>query len=160
MADFACQLFSCAFLPSSFSMTMNTFAMAAYLKEKWYTHRLSANYFHTFDKYFFRFFAIFFTCVSAMVGWPFAAVLGFPIVAEMLIFRARRLFLRFVGWSALSTAIVLPPLYFVDSYYYGKSVIVSFFLTFISVVFQYTFFIVSNEIWNKKFKNTLCFLLF
>lgn len=28
--------FSCAFLPSSFSMTMNTFAMAAYLREKWY----------------------------------------------------------------------------------------------------------------------------
>uniref|UniRef100_A0A915E6S3 Mannosyltransferase n=1 Tax=Ditylenchus dipsaci TaxID=166011 RepID=A0A915E6S3_9BILA len=95
---------SCAFLPSSFSMIMNAFAMAAYLQEKW-------------------FWAIFCTCVSALVGWPFAAVLGLPIALEMLVFRAKRLGLRFILFSMASAAIVLPALYFVDSFYYGKPVI-------------------------------------
>ncbi|VDM57099.1 unnamed protein product [Angiostrongylus costaricensis] len=55
---------STAFLPSSFAMTMNMYAMAAFLNEKW-------------------FYAIFCTAVSTIVGWPFAAVLGLPIVVDM-----------------------------------------------------------------------------
>ncbi|CAD5212239.1 unnamed protein product [Bursaphelenchus okinawaensis] len=93
-----------AFLPSSFSMTMNTFAMAAYLQEYW-------------------FIAIFFTAFSALCGWPFAVVLGLPIVLEMVVIRTRLLFLRFVGYALLSGAIIFVPMYLVDSFYYGKPVI-------------------------------------
>ncbi|KAK6025100.1 plasmid Maintenance Protein, partial [Ostertagia ostertagi] len=93
---------STAFLPSSFSMTMNMYAMAAFLNEKW-------------------FYAIFCTAISALVGWPFAAVLGLPIVAEMLIIRPN---LRmFWYYAAVSGILVCGSLLSVDSYYYGKQVL-------------------------------------
>ncbi|VDL82642.1 unnamed protein product [Nippostrongylus brasiliensis] len=112
---------STAFLPSSFAMAMNMYAMAAFLNEKW-------------------FYAIFATAVSALVGWPFAAVLGLPIVAEMLILRPKyassslniafiRIFNYIFRWkmfwyyAAMSGILVCGSLLTVDSYYYGKRVL-------------------------------------
>ncbi|WKX93807.1 hypothetical protein Q1695_011237 [Nippostrongylus brasiliensis] len=93
---------STAFLPSSFAMAMNMYAMAAFLNEKW-------------------FYAIFATAVSALVGWPFAAVLGLPIVAEMLILRPK--WKMFWYYAAMSGILVCGSLLTVDSYYYGKRVL-------------------------------------
>ncbi|KAK6735536.1 hypothetical protein RB195_018628 [Necator americanus] len=103
---------STAFLPSSFTMVMNMYAAAAFLEEKWFS-------------------AIFCTAISALVGWPFAAVLGLPIVVEMLIFRSK--LKMFSYFTALAGIIVGGSLFSVDSYYYGKRVLVgshciSFFL--------------------------------
>jgi alpha-1,2-mannosyltransferase len=93
-----------AFLPSSFSMIMNMFAMAFWLREKWAL-------------------AIFCTAVSALVGWPFAAVLGLPIVVEMLLIRRGEYIWKFIKSAFASGILVLAILYTVDSHYYGKTVI-------------------------------------
>ncbi|KAK6735527.1 hypothetical protein RB195_018628 [Necator americanus] len=93
---------STAFLPSSFTMVMNMYAAAAFLEEKWFS-------------------AIFCTAISALVGWPFAAVLGLPIVVEMLIFRSK--LKMFSYFTALAGIIVGGSLFSVDSYYYGKRVL-------------------------------------
>ncbi|KAJ1346047.1 hypothetical protein KIN20_000717 [Parelaphostrongylus tenuis] len=93
---------STAFLPSSFAMTMNMYAMAAFLNEKW-------------------FYAIFCTAVSALVGWPFAAVLGLPVVVDMLIFRPKMK--MFWYFAAISGIFVGGTILTVDTYYYGKRVL-------------------------------------
>nr|CDJ91310.1 Alg9 mannosyltransferase domain containing protein [Haemonchus contortus] len=93
---------SAAFLPSSFAMAMNMYAMAAFLNEKW-------------------FYATFCTAVSALVGWPFAAVLGLPIVVDMLILRPNPK--MFFHYAAISGLVVCASLLSVDSYYYGKRVL-------------------------------------
>ncbi|VDM40942.1 unnamed protein product [Toxocara canis] len=95
---------SCAFLPSSFSMSLNTFAMAAYIEDNW-------------------FLSIMFTAVSAMVGWPFAAVLGLPIVLEMLVVRPKRLFVLFLNYAIMCGGLTIIALVLIDSYYYGKTVL-------------------------------------
>lgn len=71
-----------------------------------------------------RFLAVLFTAISALVGWPFAAILGVPIFIEMFILRFRHLAFRFVLYSALSAVLVLLPMHFTDTFYYGKPVIV------------------------------------
>uniref|UniRef100_A0AC35GNY2 Mannosyltransferase n=1 Tax=Panagrolaimus sp. PS1159 TaxID=55785 RepID=A0AC35GNY2_9BILA len=93
-----------AFLPSSFSMVMNMFSMAFWLREKW-------------------FLAILCTAISALVGWPFAAVLGLPIVVEMLLIRRGEYIFKFFKSAIASGIIVLAILYTIDSHYYGKTVI-------------------------------------
>uniref|UniRef100_A0A914HFI9 Mannosyltransferase n=1 Tax=Globodera rostochiensis TaxID=31243 RepID=A0A914HFI9_GLORO len=71
---------SCAFLPSSFSMALNALAMALWLREQWFLSILTAS--------------------SALVGWPFAALLGLPIVLQMLLLRSQ-LALKFVLYSSI-----------------------------------------------------------
>lgn len=97
---------SCAFLPSSFGMAMMAFSTSAYLQEQW-------------------FLAILCTAISALLGWPFTAILGFPIVAEMLLIRYKQLALKFITYALVCGTVVLAPMYAMDSYLYGKSVIVS-----------------------------------
>uniref|UniRef100_A0A0K0D916 Mannosyltransferase n=1 Tax=Angiostrongylus cantonensis TaxID=6313 RepID=A0A0K0D916_ANGCA len=92
---------STAFLPSSFAMTMNMYAMAAFLNEKFY--------------------AIFCTAVSTLVGWPFAAVLGLPIVVDMMILRPK--LKMFWYFAAISGIFVGGTVLTVDTYYYGKRVL-------------------------------------
>lgn len=84
---------------------MASFAIAFYLKEQWFLSILS-------------------TAISAMMGWPFAAILGFPIVVEMLIVRFKHLSIKFILYALLSGVLVFIPMFLIDSYYYGKSVIV------------------------------------
>uniref|UniRef100_A0A915Q075 Mannosyltransferase n=1 Tax=Setaria digitata TaxID=48799 RepID=A0A915Q075_9BILA len=98
------KLFSCAFLPSSFSMSANLFAIAAYIKEEW-------------------FLAISFTALSALVSWPFAALLGLPIVLEMLIVQPRELAFMFCNYALISGAAIIAALVIVDSYYFGHIVL-------------------------------------
>ncbi|EFO27810.1 plasmid Maintenance protein containing protein [Loa loa] len=95
---------SCAFLPSSFSMSANLFAIAAYINEEWPI-------------------AISFTALSALVSWPFAAILGLPIVLEMLVVRPRELAFAFCNYALISGSIIIITLVIVDSYYFGKIVL-------------------------------------
>uniref|UniRef100_A0A7E4W837 Mannosyltransferase n=1 Tax=Panagrellus redivivus TaxID=6233 RepID=A0A7E4W837_PANRE len=93
-----------AFLPSTFAMIMNMFALAFWLQERWFWSILSV-------------------ATGALVGWPFAAVLGLPIVLEMVVLRRHQLFWTFVKYAAVAGSLVLSALYTVDSHYYGKHVI-------------------------------------
>lgn len=95
---------SCAFLPSSFSMALNTFALAAYMNQQW-------------------FLSILCTAISALVGWPFAAILGLPVITHMLVVAPRRLWFLFITYSLWAGTAVICALFFVDSYYYGKYVL-------------------------------------
>ncbi|XP_046734487.1 alpha-1,2-mannosyltransferase ALG9 [Diprion similis] len=93
---------SAAFLPSSFSMYLSTVAIAA-----WYDRKYEL--------------AIFTTAISSLLGWPFAVLLGIPIAIEML-FR-RREWLQFVKWAALSGIVILAPMVWFDSVFFGKLVV-------------------------------------
>ncbi|KJH43721.1 plasmid Maintenance Protein [Dictyocaulus viviparus] len=98
---------SSAFLPSSFAMTMNMYAMAAFLNEKCASHH--------------RFYAIICTAISALIGWPFAAILGMPVVIDMLFFRPKvKMFWYFTSLSGIFVGGILLSF---DSYYYGKRVL-------------------------------------
>ncbi|KAJ8683636.1 hypothetical protein QAD02_019428 [Eretmocerus hayati] len=93
---------SAAFLPSSFSMYLSTTAIAA-----WYSRKYEV--------------AIFTTAISSLLGWPFAALLGVPIAFDML-FRRQEWF-RFFKWAIISAVVILGPMVWIDSIYYGKLVI-------------------------------------
>ncbi|KAK0171720.1 hypothetical protein PV328_005138 [Microctonus aethiopoides] len=93
---------SAAFLPSSFSMYLSTIATAA-----WYARKYEL--------------AIFATAISSLLGWPFAALLGAPIAIDMLI--RKKEWVKFIKWSILSAIIILIPMAWIDSTYYGKLVI-------------------------------------
>ncbi|KAL7076447.1 hypothetical protein ACQ4LE_004762 [Meloidogyne hapla] len=95
---------SCAFLPSSFSMALNSFASAFYLLEYWS-------------------FSIFCTAISALIGWPFSAILGLPIVLEMLIIKRRKLALKFLFYSIIFGLSICLLLFIVDTHFFGKPVL-------------------------------------
>lgn len=90
---------STALLPSSFSMIFGNAALSAWWCQK---YRL----------------AIFFTAISALLGWPFAAVIGLPIAIEM-IFR-QKMVKTFILWTLISGLTILIPMILIDSSYYGK----------------------------------------
>lgn len=96
-----------AFLPSTFSMVMNMYSIAFWLKEKWTP-------------------AIACTAISALVGWPFAAVLGLPVVLEMVCIRRGEHLTKFIKVTIISGIAILAVLYTIDSHYYGKTVLASF----------------------------------
>ncbi|CAK5069353.1 unnamed protein product [Meloidogyne enterolobii] len=95
---------SCAFLPSSFSMSLNACASAFYLFEYWSL-------------------SIFCTAISALIGWPFSAILGLPIVIEMLIIRKRKLALKFLFYSILFGVSICLLLFVVDTHFFGRPVL-------------------------------------
>lgn len=81
-------------------------------------------------KFFYRFMAVSFTALSALVSWPFAAILGLPVVLEMLIIRPRELAVNFLHYALMSGTALIAALIFVDSYYFGRTVLVSSFFLF------------------------------
>lgn len=93
---------SAALLPSSFSMYFTTAALAA-----WWNQRYSL--------------AIFMIALSALLGWPFAALLGLPIVYDMLVVQKK--FRTFAFWTVISGVTILIPMIVIDSSYFGKFVV-------------------------------------
>lgn len=93
---------STAFLPSTFAMYAFTGACAAWWMEKYPL-------------------AVFLTAIGALLGWPFAALLGLPIAYDMLI--RRKMYLDFVQWAGISACVILVPMTIIDSSYYGRTVI-------------------------------------
>ncbi|XP_037951911.1 alpha-1,2-mannosyltransferase ALG9 [Teleopsis dalmanni] len=90
---------STALLPSSFSMYFGCAALAAWWQEKYSL-------------------AIFLVALSALLGWPFAALIGVPLVLDMLI--RKHQWKTFLTWSAISAATIAIPMIVIDSSYFGK----------------------------------------
>ena len=90
-----------AFLPSSFSLQFVTLAYAA-----WWNQNLKLS--------------VLCIAISALVGWPFSAALGFPIAFD-IIFLQRR-FRLFAATSMVSSLLIGSALIAVDSYYFGRLV--------------------------------------
>lgn len=93
---------SIALLPSSFSMYLTMAAMTA-----WWHQRYKL--------------AILFVALSALLGWPFAALVGLPVAVDMLY--KRRMFKTFALWSGIALVTILIPMAVIDSSYFGKVVL-------------------------------------
>jgi len=92
---------STAFLPSTTSMYLTMVSHGAWFRKSYPL-------------------AIFATALSALLSWPFAALLGLPIAID-LVLRKRRLML-FAKWSVISAFVILLPQVSIDSDFYGKFV--------------------------------------
>ena len=88
-----------AFLPSSFALQFVTLAYAA-----WWNKNLKLS--------------VFCVAISALIGWPFSAALGFPIAVDIIFIQRR--FRLFVATSMLSLFLIGSALIAVDSYYFGR----------------------------------------
>lgn len=61
---------------------------------------------------------IFLTALSALLGWPFSAVLGLPLVYDVVV-RQKKI-RTFIFWSFISAATILIPMTVIDSSYFGN----------------------------------------
>ncbi|XP_056006211.1 alpha-1,2-mannosyltransferase ALG9-like [Ostrea edulis] len=93
---------STAFLPSSFCMYMTLLSMGA-----WFQEHLQV--------------AILSTAASAILGWPFAGILGAPIAGDILLRKKELQF--FIKWCLMALVLFLLPSMQTDFHYYGKLVI-------------------------------------
>lgn len=93
---------STAYLPSSFCMYMTLLSMGA-----WFLGHLQV--------------AILSTAASAILGWPFAGIIGVPIALDLLL--RRRHYGFFIKWCMVALVLFLVPSIQVDFHYYGKLVI-------------------------------------
>ncbi|GAB1611180.1 alpha-1,2-mannosyltransferase ALG9-like [Argonauta hians] len=93
---------SCSsYLPSSFSMYLIMVAMGAWYQKSYHI-------------------AILGVAASALIGWPFSAVLGVPIACDVLLKKKLKYFLY---WCCVALILFLVPVVVIDSYYYDKLVI-------------------------------------
>uniref|UniRef100_A0A915MDC0 Mannosyltransferase n=1 Tax=Meloidogyne javanica TaxID=6303 RepID=A0A915MDC0_MELJA len=74
-------------------------------------------------RFLIRSLSIFCTAISALIGWPFSAILGLPIVIEMLIIRKRKLALKFLFYSILFGLLICLLLFIVDTHFFGRPVL-------------------------------------
>nr|XP_034330527.1 alpha-1,2-mannosyltransferase ALG9 [Crassostrea gigas] len=65
--------------------------------------------------------AILSTAASAILGWPFAGIIGVPIAIDLLL--RRRHYGFFIKWCMVALVLFLVPSMQVDFHYYGKLVI-------------------------------------
>lgn len=93
---------STAFLPSSFCMYMTCLCFGF-----WMQGNLNL--------------AVLSVACSAIIGWPFSAVLGIPLALDILV--RRRHYLFFMKWCSVALLTMLLPSFVIDTYYYGKPVI-------------------------------------
>lgn len=102
------QIFSAGMFISSTAFLPSTFAMYFFMGmcSAWWTQKYPL--------------AIFFTALGSLLGWPFAALLGVPLVFDML---GKKMYKDFVIWSGISASVILFPMILIDSTYYGKLVI-------------------------------------
>ncbi|XP_067943793.1 alpha-1,2-mannosyltransferase ALG9-like [Watersipora subatra] len=121
-----------AFLPSSFSMYMTLLSMGA-----WYSGHLPV--------------AIISTAISAIIGWPFAAVLGAPLAID-IVYRKKKPQL-FVVWVIISLCLVLAPTVYYDSLMYGKRVIASLNIIMYNVMTSHGPDLYGTEPWTFYFIN-------
>ncbi|KAF5295400.1 hypothetical protein FQA39_LY13061 [Lamprigera yunnana] len=93
---------STAFLPSSWAMYALAAACSAWWQQKYPL-------------------AVFMVALGALLGWPFAALLGLPMALDMVILK--KMYRDFIQWSAISALVILGPMVVIDSSYFGKFVI-------------------------------------
>jgi len=91
-----------AFLPSTFAMYMVLLSYGG-----WFAGNYTV--------------AVLATAAGALIGWPFSAILGVPIAWDVLV-RQRRI-MYFMQLCLISLIVFLGPLVYIDSFFYGKTVI-------------------------------------
>ncbi|RMX59413.1 hypothetical protein pdam_00013024 [Pocillopora damicornis] len=65
--------------------------------------------------------AVLATAAGSLIGWPFSAVLGVPIAWDIIV-RQRKI-MYFIQLCLISLIVFLGPLVYIDSFFYGKTVI-------------------------------------
>ncbi|KAM9728464.1 alpha-1,2-mannosyltransferase ALG9 [Menidia menidia] len=93
---------SAAFLPSSFCMYTTLVAMTGWFQDSTPL-------------------AVMGVAAGGIVGWPFSALIGFPIAFDLLVIK--REWKSFLIWVAVAVLLLLVPLVAVDTFFYGKLVI-------------------------------------
>ena len=93
---------STAFLPSSFCMYMTFLLIGTWLQ----------GHLH---------YAVLAVAAASIIGWPFSAALGIPLVIDILFRRKKYHF--FIKWCGIALGAMLVPCLIIDSYFYGKPVI-------------------------------------
>ncbi|CAH3148408.1 unnamed protein product [Porites evermanni] len=101
-----------AFLPSTFAMYMVLLSYGG-----WF----AGNYVV----------AVLATAAGAIIGWPFSAVLGLPIAWDILI--RQRKYMYFVQLCLIALIAILGPLAYIDSHFYGRTVIAPLNIVFYNV---------------------------
>ncbi|KAL0895307.1 hypothetical protein ABMA27_011451 [Loxostege sticticalis] len=100
----AAGIFACnaAMLPSSWSWALCCAALAC-----WWRRRYPP--------------AILLTAASAILSWPFTALLGLPIAIDLIFLK--RQYIDFFKWSAIALVLILTPTVIMDSWHYGRLVV-------------------------------------
>jgi alpha-1,2-mannosyltransferase len=94
-----------SFLPSSFCMYLTLYSYG-----KWFTNELNK--------------AVFGIGLASLLGWPFSAILGVPILIDY-IFIEKKLF-HFIKYVFIFALTILIPLVSFDSFVYGRFVLAPF----------------------------------
>uniref|UniRef100_A0A8C9U3M5 Mannosyltransferase n=1 Tax=Scleropages formosus TaxID=113540 RepID=A0A8C9U3M5_SCLFO len=123
---------SAAYLPSTFCMYCTAVAMTG-----WFQDRPSV--------------AILGVAAGAIVGWPFSALLGLPIVFDLLLLK--RKWKSFLTWTLLAVLLFLVPVVAVDSYHYGKLVIAPLNIILYNVFTPHGPDLYGTEPWHYYFVN-------
>ncbi|XP_077288561.1 alpha-1,2-mannosyltransferase Alg9 isoform X2 [Arctopsyche grandis] len=121
-----------AMLPSAWCCTLTSLALAA-----WWKHNYPL--------------AIIFTALSALIGWPFAGLLGLPIAID-LVFKRKQPML-FIQWCGISLLFILGPMVYIDSEYYGHLVIAPWNLVKYNVLTDHGPDLYGTEPWTFYFVN-------
>lgn len=102
-------LFSAGMFISSTALLPSTFAMYAFMGAcaAWWTEKYPL--------------AIFFIAIGALLGWPFAALLGLPIAYDIVI--VKKMYSVFIQWTFVSAFVILLPMTIIDTSYFGKLVV-------------------------------------
>ncbi|CAH0600166.1 unnamed protein product [Chrysodeixis includens] len=125
---------SAALLPSAWSSALAAAALAC-----WWRKRYPQ--------------AIMFTAVSALLSWPFTALLGVPIAIDMLVIK--REIKEFIKWSAISLVAILVPTVAVDSWHYGRLVVAPWNIIAYNIFTEHGPDLYGVEPWNYYFINGL-----
>lgn len=123
---------STALLPSTFSMCFGCAALAA-----WWHQRYP--------------FAIYLIALSALLGWPFAALIGLPLCYDILV--VQRKFKLFAFWTMVSGTTILLPTVAIDSVYFGKLTIAPLNIVFYNVFTSHGPDLYGTEPWTYYFVN-------
>jgi len=67
--------------------------------------------------------SILFVAISSLLGWPFAALLGLPLVIEAFAIKPKKLATKFIIYSIISGFTILGCLFTIDSKFFGRPVI-------------------------------------
>ncbi|CAH2099445.1 unnamed protein product [Euphydryas editha] len=97
-----CFASSAAMLPSAWSSALVSAALAC-----WWRRRYPL--------------AVLFTAATALLSWPFTALLGVPIAIDMLLLKQQ--YMDFFKWSFIALITLLLPTVLVDSWHYGRLVV-------------------------------------
>ncbi|XP_054899742.1 alpha-1,2-mannosyltransferase ALG9 isoform X2 [Poeciliopsis prolifica] len=123
---------SAAFLPSSFCMYTTLIAMTG-----WFQDSIPL--------------AVMGVAAGGIVGWPFSALIGFPIAFDLLVIK--REWKSFLIWCALALLLLLVPLVAVDSFFYGKLVIAPLNILLYNVFTEHGPDLYGTEPWHFYFLN-------